>query len=33
MSANLKNIVAKYDNTKGSLIPILQEVQRAEGYL
>ncbi len=33
MSANLKEIVAKYHNKKGTLIPILQEVQRAQGYL
>ncbi len=33
MKANLKAIVAKYENKKGLLIPILQEVQRAEGYL
>lgn len=33
MSVNLQDIVDKYDNKKGSLIPILQEVQRAEGYL
>jgi NADH-quinone oxidoreductase subunit E len=33
MSANLKTIVDKYNNKKGTLIPILQEVQRAEGYL
>ncbi len=33
MSANLNDIVAKYNNKKGSLIPILQEVQRAESYL
>jgi NADH-quinone oxidoreductase subunit E len=33
MSANLNDIVARYNNKKGSLIPILQEVQRAERYL
>jgi len=33
MKANLKAIVAKHENKKGQLIPILQEVQRAEGYL
>ncbi|MBI9030622.1 NADH-quinone oxidoreductase subunit NuoE [bacterium] len=33
MSANLKEIVAKYHNKKGTLIPILQEVQRAQGFL
>lgn len=33
MSANLNEIVAKYNNKKGTLIPILQEIQRAEGYL
>jgi len=33
MSAKLKEIVDKYNNKKGTLIPILQEVQRSEGYL
>lgn len=33
MSVILKDIVSKYGNKKGSLIPLLQEIQRAEGYL
>lgn len=33
MPTDLKAIVDKYANKKGTLIPILQEVQRAEGYL
>ncbi len=33
MSAVIKEIITKYKNKKGSLIPILQEIQRAEGYL
>ena len=33
MPTDLKAIVDKYANKKGTLIPILQEVQRTEGYL
>lgn len=33
MSAKIKDIITKYDNKKGSLIPILQDIQREEGYL
>ncbi len=30
---NLKDIILKYENAKGSLIPILQEVQNEFGYI
>lgn len=33
MSTVIQDIISKYQNKKGSLIPILQEIQRAEGYL
>ncbi len=33
MSAKIKDIITKYDNKKGSLIPILQDIQREEGFL
>lgn len=33
MHKMIKEIIAKYDNKKGSLIPILQEVQKEFGYL
>lgn len=33
MQTEIKDIVEKYNNKKGSLIPILQDVQKAFGYL
>ena len=29
----IDSIITKYGNTKGSLIPLLQEIQESEGYL